>query len=952
MAKTPWTTLTALFGIALGVASTVAVHLVSLAVSDSLRAAHPPHLRGVTHIAVQPGAGMDDYFALRRLWRSQQRPQGLDWPGGGRPKAQEGAPSAGNRVGGKRQGTLLSRPAQQGVPAANTGAEGNRPEASSLPPTQEGLPDADLSGQSGQPRGGDLPTAPAGLPDAGSGALGWLRDLEFMAPVVEGQLLADGRRYQVVGADWLGGAAPPNIGVMGRALAADRSLGLAADAVLELHGEPWGVAAVLDSGVNNGLFLDIGDALRLLRRSADDLSFVALRLRDPWAGPRTWLEPLLPGLSAGLPTTAAGATAAANRAQGVETARAGTGSTCAILSGPPATDPPADSAAPKSSCAATTAASPGLADWRLRPVAGILPEQQFAKSILFNLGALGMLALLVAWFLIYQVCVVWLRRQEAVMLRLQAIGCGRGELAGGFLLSTALLSALATAAGICGGYALAALLVRVSTAGLSAIPAVEMSTVVAAKGLISGLGVALAGAWLAFARGAPSADASAARPKAVPAPGTAAQASRGSLAGRRPVAALRQRLGGPPWPTIGLGATLIAIGLGFEEAGLLGGFTAILAACLIAAAMVTPLLGFLRRRLLWVRGNLLTRLALREATWHERDLSAALGALILAVGASIGVGLMVDSFERDFVRMLGQRMAHDFFLQLPNQEGKRLAATLQSAHPNLRVQAYGRIPYRILGQTTEVGHTDFSAAEAARYGHPRALAKDEALASELFLRKTSLRKGDEIEWAGDRLRIVHAFPDFGEATPRLLMNDAAAARQFGALGHDRLSLAGINAAALERLLREWASGVEVYQRTALRTTALDVFDRTFAITRALTMLTLLVAVIGLYNAMTALRLNQKASRPLLSALGLSAAEQRRLALVRGGVLGACATLLALPLGLFIGLALCSHINPRAFGWSLSLSISAEAWAWPVLLGLAAALVGNLAPTPGESEGAA
>ena len=812
MAATPWTTLTALLGIALGVASTVAVHLVSLAVSDSLQAARPPHLRGVTHIAELPGGGMRDYFELRRRWRQQQRSQILSWPDG------EELPDASQLPA--RNGPSMH---EKAVPA-------------------------------------------------------WLREVDFMTPVVEGQLAADGRRLQVVGADWLGGAAPPEVAAMRRAVMADSSLGLDIDAVLELRGERWTVAGVLDAGLRNGLFADLGNASALLRLSPDALSFVALRLQDPWAGLRAWLERLLPGLSAGLPQL-------------------------------PAT------------------AAGDLPDWRLLPVAAMLPEQQFAKAILFNLGALGMLALLVAWFLIYQVCVLWLRRQETLMQRLQAIGFSAAELAGGFVLSTAALGALATLVGIFGGYGLAALLVRVSTAGFDVLPAVGMSAVVVAKGLASGVGVASAGAWLAFAKR-----------------GRAAPANRVSSLARRCVA--------PPWRGIGLGAALAGVGIGLDETGLYGGFAAILAAGLIAAFLAAPLLRLLRRWLRRASHNLLTRLAMREATWFEQDLSAALGALILAVGTSIGVGLMVDSFERDFAKMLQQRLGHDFFLQLPNQEGERLAAALRTAHPEALVQAYGRISTRLQGQAVEVGYTDFSAAESTRYSYPRALAEDEAFASESLLAKLGLSVGDGIEWSGATLRIVHGFSGFGEATPRLLMNAQAAARRFGTLGFDRISLSGIDAAALDRRLRDWASGVEVLQQAAMRKTALEIFDRTFAITHALTLLALIIAVVGLHNAMTALRLGQKASASLLRALGLNPAEQRRMALIRGGVLGGSAVALALPLGGFIGFTLCQVINPRAFGWSIELAASTEAWAWPTLLGLAAAVAASLMPTPGEKGQAA
>ena len=813
MAATPWSLLTAGLGITLGVASTVAVHLVSLAVSDSLQAARPPHLRGVTHIAESPGAAMHDYFDLRRRWRQ--------------------------------------------------------------------------------------------LPAQRDAETGWLGEVEFMTPIVEGQWASGGRRLQVVGADWLGGGAPPEVASVRRAVVADASLGLDADESLLLNGERWTVAKVLDSGVSDSLFMDIGDALALLQRAPDNLSFVALRLADPWAGLRTWLERLLPGLSAGLPAAAVNTTPRLRQPAAAEAKT--------LLAATPISAAQSD--------IAPTVASLELPDWRLRPVAAILPEQQFAKAILFNLGALGMLALLVAWFLIYQVCILWLRRQETLMLRLNAIGFSAAELMSGFLASIATLGAIATGLGIFGGYGLAALLVRISTAGFDALPTVQMSSIVAVKALVSGLGVALAGAWLAFAKRKPTQD------------------------------ALLHRT---HWRGICLGAGLIAAGLGFAETGLYGGFAAILAAGLIASVLVAPLLRLLRRRLHKAGGNLLTRLAMREATWHEGDLSAALGALILAVGTSVGVGLMVDSFERDFVKMLNQRLAHETFLELPNQDGERLAAALRRAYPDALVQAYGRISTRLQGQAVEVGYTDFSAAEAARYGYPRALANDEAFASESLLVGLGLRVGDAIPVANGReasLRIVHEFPGFGEARPRLLMHAKAAARRFGVLGFDRISLSGIDAAALENWLRDWAPGAQVRQRAAMRRAALEIFDRTFAITRALTLLALIIAVVGLHNAMTALRLNQRAGAALLRALGLSAAEQRRLALIRGGVLGACAILLALPLGLFIGFALCEVINPRAFGWSLDLSISTGAWAWPMLLGFGAALVASLTPTPGEAKNA-
>ena len=810
-AQTPWATVTAGLGIALGVASTVATHLLGLAVSDQLGARTAPHLHGATHIAERADATMADYFALRREWRRGELPS-VAW------------------ITPIVQGQLVETLSP--------------PECPKLA----------------------APNAQNDRRQAGAGC--WVKAQ---------------RRYQVIGADGLRLAVGDSSTSTSRnSVTADASLELAPGAVLQLAGERWTVARVVDAGAEDALFADIGDALALLDRPADHLSYVALSLKDPLKGVRDALERLFPGLAAGLP-----------------------------------------------------AAAEHLAGWTVRPVASVRPEQQFGNAVLFTRGALGLLALVVAWFIIYQICVLWLRRQQLLMTRLSAMGVSRGELATGFLGAIGVLAGVATLAGIAGGYGLAALLLGLSMAGIGAPPALEMSAAVFVKALFSGLAVALVGAAVAFVRRAPG----------------FLQPAEGSK--------------GLAWGGAVVGLALITVGVALEETGLVGGFLAVLAGSLIATAWVGPLLRWLRDVLdrpvtktgrqrgaagagVTARNGLLFRLAMREATWHEADLGVAVGALILAVGASIGIGLMVGSFERDFMRMLDQRLAHDFFLELRDRDGADLARALREAHPGAVAVPFGERAVRLDGHTVAVGYADFTAAEAARYGHARALGADEALASEGLLNALGLSVGDAVAVGGESLRIVHEFPGFGDVAPRLLIQARAAADRFGVPHYTRLALSGLPAADLERWLAHAAPDVVVRQRAAMRTVALEIFDRTFAITRALTLVALLVAVAGLYNAMMALRLNQRASVALLRALGLSAGEQRWLALMRGGALGLFAVVLALPLGLFIGVILCEVINPRAFGWSVGLSVSAADWALPMGLGLAAAVAASILPVPEES----
>ena len=68
--RTPWSTLTVLLGLSLGVASVVAVHKISQSVSSSLAGVTPPHLSGFTHLLQKDDLASSDYFALRASWRS------------------------------------------------------------------------------------------------------------------------------------------------------------------------------------------------------------------------------------------------------------------------------------------------------------------------------------------------------------------------------------------------------------------------------------------------------------------------------------------------------------------------------------------------------------------------------------------------------------------------------------------------------------------------------------------------------------------------------------------------------------------------------------------------------------------------------------------------------------------------------------------------------------------
>ena len=139
------------------------------------------------------------------------------------------------------------------------------------------------------------------------------------------------------------------------------------------------------------------------------------------------------------------------------------------------------------------------------------------------------------------------------------------------------------------------------------------------------------------------------------------------------------------------------------------------------------------------------------------------------------------------------------------------------------------------------------------------------------------------------------------------------------------------------------TNIQVNPSGVLREEALVVFDRTFAITTAMQLITTLVAFIGVLSSLLALQLEKAREVGILRALGLSIADMRRLTLWETGLLGASAGLLALPTGYILAWILIFVINQRSFGWTLQMHAELAPFLQAFLLAVGAALLAALYP---------
>lgn len=148
-------------------------------------------------------------------------------------------------------------------------------------------------------------------------------------------------------------------------------------------------------------------------------------------------------------------------------------------------------------------------------------------------------------------------------------------------------------------------------------------------------------------------------------------------------------------------------------------------------------------------------------------------------------------------------------------------------------------------------------------------------------------------------------------------------------------------AAIQTSLR--GTGLTVQPNRALRAQALEIFDRTFAITSALRLLAVVVAFVGVLSALLALQLERRREMATLRALGLSGGGLQRLSALESGLMGLTAGLLSLPTGVALAYILIYVINLRSFGWSIRPVMPLSLFGQALVVGIGAAVLASVVP---------
>lgn len=595
------------------------------------------------------------------------------------------------------------------------------------------------------------------------------------------------------------------------------------------------------------------------------------------------------------------------------------------------------------------------------------PEQRTveAEGLLaafrLNLTALSAVSLLVGGFLVFASVRASLVRRREELGVLRAVGATRAQVLALVLGEAALLGALGTAAGIPLGW-LAARANLGAVSGtirtlylLEGIEGVSLSPGLVLLAIATGAGGAVAGAlW-------PALDAARTDPRALLASITLEEQA-GGRAGRL--------------LALGLGALAAAAAASALAAGRFVGSGFLLAVGILIAV---PLSAPAALRALGRSGRprrLGVRFGLRTVGARLSAAGPAAGALGVAVSMLAGVTIMVGSFRATVEGWLDATLRADVYVTSPAWRRARSEATLAPeviaalrGHPGvaavdvLRQHSGYAGARRVLVAGMDAALPGGERRVALLSGEPTAALqalrdRGAVLVSEPLSRKAGLAPGGTLVLRGPagevRFPVVGVYRDYGSEGGAVLMDLPTYDRAFGPGQPSSAALylrPGVDPERVVAEVRSRLSGaaLQVRSNRALRGEVLSIFEQTFAVTRLLEVMGLVIAAAGVTLSLLVLARERRAEIALYRALGASRGQIFRVFVGRGLAVGMAGLGLGALGGAALAVVLVEAVNPAFFGWSLGLTVPARALSLEGLTILLAAAAASVYPALAASR---
>lgn len=343
-----------------------------------------------------------------------------------------------------------------------------------------------------------------------------------------------------------------------------------------------------------------------------------------------------------------------------------------------------------------------------------------------------------------------------------------------------------------------------------------------------------------------------------------------------------------------------------------------------------------------------------------------------ALAMLVSVAVMVGSFRNTVQQWIAATITADLYVSPAARpavgpsaafDDPGIAARIASVPGVAAVDPYRQVPIEYRGRPILLSTRDLSIVRersGMRFagGDAKALlarlARGEGIAvSEVLATQFKIHPGDTLDLptaeGGGLFPVLAVFYDYATDGGRVLMDRSLWQRHWDDRAITAMAVYLAPGASPEQVGRDIdaavapAHRVSILSNRGLKREVLDVFDQTFAITRALDLVAMTVAALGIASTVLAIVLERRREIGIVRAIGASRAQVRRVVVWEAALIGLLGAALGVSVGLGVSLVLINVVNVQSFGWTILFSWRAPELIAAALLGLASAMLAGWLP---------
>ncbi|NDV89142.1 FtsX-like permease family protein [Aurantimonas aggregata] len=329
-------------------------------------------------------------------------------------------------------------------------------------------------------------------------------------------------------------------------------------------------------------------------------------------------------------------------------------------------------------------------------------------------------------------------------------------------------------------------------------------------------------------------------------------------------------------------------------------------------------------------------LAVRHVHGAPAEAATALCGIVASTALVIAMATMVTSFRGAVDEWLGEVLSSDLYLRAEGSAGfdPALQARLAGV-PGVAGLSFSRQipltlipdqpPVALIARSLDGPQASLVLIEEAAAQVPGSIP---VWVSEPAARLYGWRVGDAVDLpigAGEALTVSGIWRDYSRQQGALVIRGEDYTRLTGDADRDEASVTidpgadpdAVGRTLLEALPAELRSSVSIAQPATLRRFALELFDRSFAVTYVLQAVAILVGLAGVAATMSSQTIARVREFGMLAHLGVEKRQIMAMLGIEGALLGVIGGIAGVLLGGALSQILIHVINPQSFNWTMA-----------------------------------